>query len=302
MRMRGLAPFLLGGTGGLRRKEWARHWAAMGSVPLALLIAALTAGSAEAALRTEPVEYRHGETVLEGSLAYDDATQAKRPGILIVHEWKGLNDYTKRRAAQLAQLGYVAFAADIYGKGVRAQDHGEAARLAGIYRSDRSLMRGRAQAGLEVLRRHPLTDPEQLAAIGYCFGGTPALELARSGADVDGVVSFHGGLATPRPEDARHVQGRVLVLHGGGDPFISPEEVAAFRQEMEQAGVRYQLIVYPGAVHSFTVSEAGNDPASGSAYHPHADQQSWHAMLEFFKEIFGRDGGGDRLALGPSLL
>ena len=248
--------------------------------------ACVFAPGAQAAVKTEPVEYTHGEVVLEGILAYDDAIQGPRPGVLVVHEWKGLGPYAQRRAEQLAQLGYLAFAVDMYGKGVRAKDHEEAARLSGIYRNDRQLMRGRILAALDTLRQHPLADPTRIAAMGYCFGGTTVLELARSGADILGVVSFHGGLDTPNPDDAKHIKSRVLVLHGADDHFVTQDQVAAFEREMQQAGVRYRLIQYPGAVHSFTVKEAGNDPSTGMAYNEAADRQSWEAMTGFLSELF----------------
>lgn len=241
---------------------------------------------AQAAVQTQVLEYRHGEAVLEGYVAYDDAVTLRRPGILVVHEWKGLGDYAKRRAEQLAQLGYFAFAVDMYGKGVRAKDHEEAAQLSGIYRKDRQLMRDRINAALDVLKRHELVDPTRTAAIGYCFGGTTVLELARSGADVLGVVSFHGALDTPNPSDARNIKARVLVCHGASDPFVPAEQVAAFEQEMQQAGVNYRIIKYEGAVHSFTVPEAGNDPSKGMAYNESADKQSWEEMQAFFSELF----------------
>ena len=254
---------------------------------VALLVSCLWMTNAQAALHTETVEYRHGETVLEGYLAYDDAVATPRPGILVVHEWRGLNPYTKKRAEQLAQLGYVAFAVDMYGKGVYAKDHEEAAQLSGVYRNDRALMRSRIQAGLETLKRSPLVDPTRIAAIGYCFGGTTVLELARSGADVRGVASFPGGLDTPTPGDAANIKGRVLVLHGADDTFAGrPDQVEAFKHEMQQAGVDYKLIQYPGAVHSFTVPEAGNDPSTGMAYNADADVQSWSELERFLKEVF----------------
>ena len=255
-----------------------------GGVLLAAMLA--FAGSAQAQVQTEAVEYRHAGARLEGALAYDDALEGKRPGVLVVHEWKGLNDYAKRRARQLAEIGYVAFAADMYGKGILAKDHEEAARLSGVYRRDRRLMRERARAGLELLRRHPLTDSRRLAAIGYCFGGMTVLELARGGENLRGVVSFHGGLSTPDPEEAKRIKGRVLVLHGADDPHIGPQEVAAFEEEMRAAGVSYRLVRYPGAVHSFTVPEAGTDPAQGMAYNAEADAQSWEEMRRFLAEIF----------------
>ncbi len=256
-----------------------RYW-------LAMLIGLFGAVNAHAALRTETVEYHDGDTVLEGYLAYDDALQGKRPGILVVHEWKGLGSYAKRRADQLAQLGYVAFAVDMYGKGVRAADHTEAGKLSGIYRNDRQLMRRRIQAGLEWLKAEEHVDTTRLGAIGYCFGGTTVLELARSGASVLGVVSFHGGLGTSSPAAPEQVHAKVLVLHGADDSFVSQEEVAAFEQEMQAAGADYRGIQYEGAVHSFTVPEAGNDPSQGMAYNPEADQKSWEEMKAFFKTLF----------------
>jgi dienelactone hydrolase len=254
-----------------------------------LLLAPLTflaAGSAQAGLHTEVVEYRQGETTLEGYLTYDDSTQIKRPGVIVIHEWMGPNPYVRKRAEQLAGLGYVAFAIDMYGKGVRPKDANEAAALAGFYRADRQLMRARAKVGLEVLKKHRLTDVRRIAAIGYCFGGGTALELARGGAEVAGVVSFHGNLDTPNPADARNIKGKVLVLHGADDPFVPPQQVSAFQEEMRQAKVDWQMVIYGGAVHSFTNPQAGRDPAKGAAYNEKADRRSWEAMKLFFSEIF----------------
>jgi dienelactone hydrolase len=186
----------------------------------------------------------------------------------------------------LASLGYVALAIDMYGKGVRPQSNEEAGKQAGIYKSDRKLMRSRAQAGLDFLRKHELVDVTRLAAIGFCFGGTTVLELARSGAELDGVVSFHGGLDTPNPADAENIKCKILVLHGGDDPFVPKEHVEAFEEEMRQAGVDWQLIAYGGAVHSFTNPAAGNDNSKGAAYNETADKRSWQALQDFFNEIF----------------
>ena len=234
------------------------------------------AGGAQAKIQTEAMEYRQGTAVLEGYLAYDGAKEGQRPGVLVVHEWKGLNDYAKRRARQLAELGYIAFAADLYGKGVLAKDHPEAAALSGALRNDRKRMRERVKAGFEVLKQYPLTDPKRLAAVGYCFGGMAALELARSGEELKGVVTFHGALSNPHPEDAKNIKARVLVLHGAEDPNVPAQEVAAFEQEMKAAG----------AVHSFTVPEAGNDPSKGVAYNAQADKESWDEMKRFLEGIF----------------
>ena len=248
----------------------------------AIFLASVSVTSAE--VRTEVVEYRHGAVVLEGYIAYDDSGKGKRPGVLVVHEWMGHNPYVRMRAEKLAREGYVAFALDMYGKGVRAKDSKEAAALAGIYKGDRKLMRARAAAGLEVLARHPKVDPSRLAAIGYCFGGTTVLELARGGADLRGVVSFHGGLDTPSAEDARNIRGKVLVLHGADDPYVKPAEVAAFQEEMRKAGVDWQFVAYGGAVHSFTNPGAGSDNSKGAAYNEKADRRSWEAMEDFLEE------------------
>lgn len=244
------------------------------------------AGAAQAAVHTETVEYRHGDAVLEGYLAYDDVSPDKRPGVLVVHDWTGLREEPKRRAEALAEMGYAVFAVDMYGKGIRPTDPKDAGAQATIYKSDRALMRDRVKAGLDVLLKQPTVDTSRIAAIGYCFGGTTVLELARSGSDVKGVVSFHGGLGTPVPGDAKNIKGKVLVLHGADDPYSPKEEVLAFEDEMREAGVDYQVHLYGGTVHSFTIHEAGNDNSKGAAYNASADKRSWEAMKQFFNEIF----------------
>jgi dienelactone hydrolase len=257
------------------------------------------ASRAEAKLQTQFVEYKEGDTVLQGYLAYDDAinpsgsatnaspaTNTKKPGVLVIHAWTGLGEYVQKRAEQLAGMGYVAFAPDIYGKGVRPANPKDAGATASIYRNDRALLRRRAQAGLKVLQEQPNVDSNRIAAMGYCFGGGAALELARSAAPIVGAVSFHGNLDTPNPEDAKNIKGKVLVLHGAVDPHVPPTQVAAFVEEMENAKIDYQIVAYGGAVHSFTEPAAGNDPSDGSAYDAAADRRSWQAMHDFFSEIF----------------
>jgi dienelactone hydrolase len=251
----------------------------------ALLIAA-SASASRAAIRTETVDYKQGDATLEGFLAYDDVIQGQRPGILVVHQWMGLTDYEKKRAETLAHLGYVAFCADIYGKGIRPASTQDAGTLAGKYKGDRQLLRARVTAALAVLRQRALVDQKRVAAIGYCFGGTTVIELARSGADVAGIVSFHGGLDSPVPADGKSIRCKVMVCHGADDPFESAQDMAAFENEMRTAGVDWQLIKYGGAVHSFTQPSAGNDNSKGAAYNERADKRSWEAMTQFFTEIF----------------
>jgi dienelactone hydrolase len=242
--------------------------------------------TAQAQIHTESIEYKQGDATLEGYLAYDASIKGQRPGVLIVHQWKGLTDYEKQRAEMLAKLGYNVFALDIYGKGIRPKSSQEAGAQAGKYKSNRDLLRARAQAGLAVLQKHELTDPKRIAAIGYCFGGTTVIELARSGADIAGVVSFHGGLDSPHPADGKNIKCKVLALQGADDPFVPAKDLAAFEDEMRQAKVDWELVKYGGAVHSFTEWEAGNDPSKGAAYNEKADRRSWEAMQQFFAEIF----------------
>ena len=239
-----------------------------------------------AQLHNEIVDYKQGDATLEGYLVYDQSIQGKRPGVLVVHEWDGLGNYAKMRADMLARLGYVAFAADIYGKGIRPIKTEDKAAQAGIYRSDRALMRARAQAGLDQLLKSSLVDPLKVAAIGYCFGGGVVLELARSGAPLAGVVSFHGNLDTPNPQDANNIKCQVLALHGGSDPYVTSDQVQAFQKEMTDAHVNWQMVEYGGAVHGFTNSNNGDDPSKGVAYNAQADKRSWQEMQYFFDSLF----------------
>jgi dienelactone hydrolase len=246
----------------------------------------MLACSARSEIVFKPIEYKQANTVLEGLSVYDDAVRGKRPAVLVVHQWKGLGNYEKKRAEMLARLGYNVFAADIYGKGIRPQTPPEAGAEAGKYKNDRALLRARVGAGLEVLAKHNLTDSKRIAAIGYCFGGTAVLELARNGADIAAVVSFHGGLSSPTPADAKNIKAKVLALHGADDRAVPATEVAAFEDEMRQGGVDWQLTAYGGAVHAFTDWGAGNDNSKGAAYNERADRRSWEAMKQFFAEVF----------------
>jgi len=250
-----------------------------------LLLGFLLATGAEAALVTETVEYRHGGQVFKGYLAYDDANLERRPGILVVPEWWGVNDYVKSRAEQLADMGYLAFVVDMYGDGRVTTNPKQAAEWAGKVRGT-PLMRERVNAGLKVLRGHELSSPMDVAAIGFCFGGSGVLELAYSGADVRGVVSFHGNLPAPKPEDAARIKARVLVLHGADDPFIKPEEVVDFVQGMRKAKTDSHMVVYGNAVHAFTNPRADEAGIPGVAYNELAAERAWGHMQDFFGEIF----------------
>jgi dienelactone hydrolase len=250
-----------------------------------VLAMALLPSAAAADLTTRTVEYRQGDAVLEGWLAFDPAATGKRPGVIVVPNWMGVNAQAKASAEKLARLGYVALVADVYGKGIRPASGKEAGPLAGKYKGDRPLLRARVNAALDELKRQPNVDGARLAAIGYCFGGTTALELARSGAPVAGVVSFHGGLGSPTPADARQIKGKVLALHGADDPFVKEDEVKGFEDEMRAAGVDWQLVKYSNAVHSFTDQDAGSDNSKGAAYNAAADRRSWEAMKDFFAEV-----------------
>ena len=211
-----------------------------------------------AAIKTLNVEYTQGGQILEGVLSYDDSANGKRPGIVIVHDWYGISDDTKMRAEQMAKLGYVAFAADIYGKSIRPKNSTDAGAQAGKYKGNRNLLRARAKAAFDLLALNPKVDSKKMLAMGYCFGGTTVLEMAREGLPLLGVVSFHGGLETPTPEDAKNIKAKLLVAHGALDPYVSANEVSAFQKEMNEAKVDYQLISYSGAVHAFTIKGAGN--------------------------------------------
>lgn len=250
---------------------------------LALLLVALPA---QAAVQSRTVDYAEGDAALEGFLAHDGAQQGQRPGVVIVHQWMGITDHERSVARELAALGYVALAADVYGKDQRPADRGQAAKIAGRYKNDRPALRRRVAAAVETLRKQPGVDPQRIVAIGYCFGGTAVLELARSGADLRGVVSLHGGLGADPAVKSEAIRAQVLVLHGAADPHVPPAEVQAFEQEMAAAKADWQLIAYGGAVHAFTQKEAGDDPSKGAAYDAAAARRSWQHLKLFLDDVF----------------
>jgi dienelactone hydrolase len=244
----------------------------------------LAAAPARAEVKTQTVDYKIGNADFEGYLAYDAGKQGKQPGVVIFPAWTGISDNEREHARRLAQLGYVAFVADIYGKGVHPTPPKEAGAEAGKYMKDRNLYRAHARAGLEQLAKVPSVDTRRIAAIGYCFGGAGALELARSGAELKAVAVFHAGLTSPTPQDANNIKARVLALHGADDPLVPAADREKFEKEMRDAHVNWQLVVYGGAVHCFTDARAGSDPSHGCAYNADAEKRSWQATLDFFRD------------------
>lgn len=249
----------------------------------------LLSASLAAELQEKAVTYSADGVDMTGYLVYDDAVDGTRPGILVVHEWWGHNDYARNRARQLAELGYTALAIDMYGDGKTAEHPKEAGEFAGQVMGNMAGAKARFIAAMKLLKAHQTVDVERIGAIGYCFGGGVVLAMARMGLDLDGVVSFHGSLATQTPARPGEVKADVLVLHGEEDPMVTAEQVEAFKTEMSEAGVDYTFIAYPGATHSFTnpaadsVAKAFDLPIG---YDADAARKSWQAMQDFFDRIF----------------
>lgn len=261
----------------------------MKTVPLLALTALLTVPAAtQAAVQTKSVKYSVDGTEMVGFMAWDDASKEKRPGVLVVHEWWGLNDYAKLRTRQLAEMGYVAFAVDMYGGGKVTRDPKQAGEWAGkVRKEDPTLMRQRVRAGFEQLKKSPMVDATKTAAIGFCFGGTTVLQLAYSGADVDGVVSFHGGLQQPQEGDAE-IRSKLLVLHGEADPHVPPAQVEGWKKAVDAKQADWQLVAYAGALHAFTNPAAVGEQwkKMGVHYDAEAARRSWAHMRVFFDELF----------------
>ena len=247
----------------------------------------LVAFSAQAGITTEEIKYKVGDTEFTGYLAYDDAIKGKRPGVIVVHEWWGHNDYSRERAEKLAGLGYTALALDMYGDGKQASHPDDAGKFAGAVRKNMDVAETRFNAALDLLKQQPNVDSTQLAAIGYCFGGGLLLELARRGLDIDAIASFHGSLGTQSPAQPGAVKTRIAVFNGADDPMSKPEQVNAFKDEMEKAGADYFLVDYPGAMHAFTnpgADELGTKFGLPLKYNADADNDSWARMQVFLKE------------------
>lgn len=236
-------------------------------------------------IHTRPIEYRDGDAILEGRLAVDSTRGERRPAVMVVHAYGGCSAFEQERARSLAQLGYVGFAADLYGKGVYSADPAVAMQLMQPFLDDRSLLLRRLTLALAALQEQPEVDGNRIAAIGYCFGGLAVLDLARSGAPVAGVASFHGMLDRPDRIPLHEISSKVLVLHGWQDPMVPPEHVLEFAREMKQCEADWQLLCYGTAVHAFT-NHAVNDRARGLQYDPAADRRSWTALRTFLSELF----------------
>jgi dienelactone hydrolase len=251
-----------------------------------LLAARSTSAAATVSVKSKSVEYKIGDQSFEGLYVAPQASKEKLPGVLMVHNWLGVSAETKKQAERMAKLGLAVFAVDVYGKGIRAKGPQDAMQLAGKYKGDRKLFRERLLRGLDILRAQKEVDPAKIVAAGYCFGGTGVIELARAGADVQAVVSFHGGLDSPTPADGKYIKARVIALQGADDPYVKPADIAAFQNEMRTHNVDWQMTVYGGAVHSFTDLGAGSDAKTGSAYNQKADQRSFEVFTDLIGELF----------------
>lgn len=237
-------------------------------------------------VKSKTIEYKEGNETFEGFWVAPSSAKGKLPGVLLVHNWMGISDETKKQAERMARLGLAVFAVDIYGKGIRPKEAKDAMALSTQYKGDRLLFRKRLQRGLAVMHEQAGVDGNNIIAAGYCFGGTGVLELARSGADIKAVVSFHGGLDSPNPADGKHIKGRVIVFHGADDPFVKPSDLNAFQEEMRTHQVDWQMTWYGGAVHSFTEEGAGNNVKSGAAYNKKADSRSFGAFTNLIQALF----------------
>jgi dienelactone hydrolase len=258
------------------------------SLTLIFLFAFLTI-QAFSKIKGETVEYKADGTTLKGYIAYDDSIKGKRPGVLIVPEWWGLNDYVKKRADMIAGLGYTALAVDMFGEGKSTEHPEDASKFVSEVMSNMGIGEKRFNSALDFLKQQPTVNPDEIAAIGYCFGGAIVLHMARTGTDLDGVVSFHGNLGSMRAAAPGTIKARMLVLTGGDDTFIPQEQIDAFKKEMDAAGADYELVIYPGAIHSFTNPDSDRLAKENNlavAYNKEADEKSWAQMKEFLKSVF----------------
>lgn len=253
-----------------------------------LVLGMLGTVNAEPMIQAKTVEYSVQGVVMKGYLAYDENIKEKRPGVLVVHEWWGLNDYARKRTRMLAELGYTALAVDMYGDGKEAMHPDDAGKFSSALMKNFDVAKTRFMAAIDFLRQQATVDPVRLAAIGYCFGGGVVLNMARQGVDLKGVASFHGGLAAVKPAQPGSIKTKLLVLQGGDDKFTPPDQIEAFKQEMKSSGADFQFISYPGAMHSFTNPDAdalGKKFHMPIAYNADADKKSWEALKRFLAAI-----------------
>lgn len=243
----------------------------------------------QAAVQGKEVIYSANGTTLKGYIAYDDAIKGKRPGVLVVHEWWGQNEYARMRARMLAELGYTALAIDMYGNGKVVDNPDDAGKLATEVSKNIQMAKARFEAGMQLLRKQETVDANEIAAFGYCFGGGVVLNMARLGEDLKGVASFHGGLHTDNPAKAGKIKARIISFSGDADPMIGADKVAAFRKEMDNAGVNYRVVIYPGAKHAFSnpaADELGKKFNMPIAYDAKADKDSWEQAKVFLRDVF----------------
>lgn len=253
---------------------------------IAALVLLVVPTGAQAAIKTEDVEYHQGDTTLQGVIAWDDAVTGKRPGVLLVHEWWGLNQQTRNQAVRLAKLGYVAFAVDMYGKGKTATHPKDATAFMTEATSDFEREKARFDAAVTLFKQRPQLDANKLAAIGYCFGGGVVLDMVRSGESFPLVATFHGSLKSKQTLKPGN-KTRILVLHGAEDPMVTQEQVAGLKKELDAAHMRYEVVQYPGAKHGFTNPDADKTGVPGLAYDAKADEASFAALQKALKEQLG---------------
>lgn len=236
-------------------------------------------------IQTRTIDYQDGDVDLQGYLAWDDAVEGKRPGVMIAHAWAGRSDLENGKAEALAKLGYVGFALDNFGRGILGTNTEENSALIQPFLDDRAMLQGRLQIALEVLKGLDEVDASRVAAIGFCFGGLCVLDLARTGTDIRGVVSFHGLFGSPGNTAGNKIKAKVLALHGWDDPMAPPDQVVSLAEELSSMGADWQVHGYGNTMHAFTNPQA-NDPDFGTVYSPDADRRSWNAMQDFLSEIF----------------
>jgi dienelactone hydrolase len=249
-----------------------------------LMLSLWMVSSVEAAIAVREIVYKIDTTSFRGYFAYDDSFKGKRPGVLVAHEWWGLNDFARKQAENLAHLGYAAFAVDMYGNGISTNDYATAARMAGEVRGT-ARMRQRITAGYKAMLSQQIVDAKRTAAIGFCFGGTAVLDLAFGGADCRGVVTFHGGLFPPKPDEFGNIKAKFLILHGANDPTMTPEVVSQFQESMRNSNADWRMVYFGNTVHSFTNPSAGSDPKNGIAYNALSAARAFSCMKLFLEEI-----------------